>query len=443
MKSKIYYLMLFFIGLFISCNKPDIEYTFGEQPEERISKKLDELKLALLSSPYGWRASLNTNVRGGYGFYINFKADETIEMLSDFNTTTSENLKESTYRVRWGMDASLLFDTYNYITMLQDPNPSVNGGTGGQGLQSDVEFEYVHIAQDSIVLRGKRYKNLLLLTKLSQVDQQSYLTGQYRTSIAAVNDYFATHENNYIEIDGVTEKVEIVPNSLNKNFLFQYISNSDGVKSVTYKYNYELGGINFNVPLNVENVFFIRGELKNGEFYLYDTTGKEYPVYQHSSPIMPMEQVFAYNGVYRTLYITGNVMPAGVTSEFNNVFNTTVSKFAGTNRPTRYLFFRLTNSTTFYVEFAYSSGTSNFTATASIPYTREGDIIRLAGNNSLISYSTNWNTRRTQIIDLENYLLGAEFKMDWVTSTDPNVKNLGGLYKTNNPSSFIYGVAQY
>lgn len=438
MKKIVFLACVWATVLLASCDKGEIEYIFGEQPEERIAEKLDELKSALLSAQYGWKGALNTTVQGGYGFYMDFKEDETVDMLSDYNATARSEVKTSTYRVRWGMDATLVFDTYNYITILQDPNPSVNGGTGGQGLQSDIEFEYVRITQDSIILKGKRYQNELILTKLSQESQQRYLAGQYQSDIAAIDEYFATHQNNYIEIDAIGTMVEVIPNASSKLFVFQY-SSDEGAKSVTYKYNYELGGINFNVPLIVGDVYFVGGELKNGNFYLYDTEGKEYLVQQNSTPIMPMESLFAYNGVYKNLYI-GSALPAGIVSGFNAVYQASVTKFAAMS-PTRTLvdvMFTLTSSTTATVRTRNNNGTTTYTANATFNYTYEDGVITLSNPG----YDGNWTARVTQLIDIQNYFLSGPFRVDYVVSSDPSVNNIGGLYRVEDETSFFYGALQ-
>src|SRR5690606_12260500 len=141
MMKKIYYLFCAMITM--SCSKNETIDVFDELPEERIGKKLEELQDKLLESPYGWNASLPTSGSGGYGFYMDFHEDQTIDMFADLNVETAGVKGTSTYRIKWVMYPTLLFDTYNYITMLQDPASGVYGGVSGSGLKSDIEFEYI------------------------------------------------------------------------------------------------------------------------------------------------------------------------------------------------------------------------------------------------------------------------------------------------------------
>lgn len=294
-------ILLFFItiiSLFCSCKKNNVEFIFDKQPEERVAEKLDSLQTALLSSPYGWKAALNTKASGGYGFYVDFRPDQTLSMLSDFSTSSSTVLKESTYRVTWTMNAVLMFDTYNYITMLQDPTPSVNGGTPGNGLQSDIEFELLKITADTLTLQGKRYGNVLTLVKLKQSEQKDYLDGKYKNSIDAIAAYFKSHTNNYFKVDDIESKIEFTLTT-GKSAIFQYINSEKGVSNVSGKFNYDLAGLNFNDPVAIGNKSFVKAILDGNDLYLVTTDGQRIKLLQDTQPILPLESVYGYNRTYK------------------------------------------------------------------------------------------------------------------------------------------------
>ncbi|MCS4225155.1 DUF4302 domain-containing protein [Sphingobacterium sp. BIGb0165] len=437
--KKILLVFITIILIFSSCKKDNVEFIFDKQPEARVKEKLDLLQNSLLSSPYGWKAALNTKVEGGYGFYIDFKKDQTLKMLSDFSSTSSNTLKESTYRVTWTMDAVLMFDTYNYLTLLQDPTPSVNGGTAGNGLQSDIEFEFLSASVDTLKLKGKRYAQMLTLVKLKENEQKSYLDGEYKTSINNVRAYFASHSNNYIEIGGTNNKVEFVLTNT-KGCVFQYVSNEGDVQSVSGKFNYELNGINFNEPINVGQEIFARGELVDGEFYLINDKNTRFKLNQNSVPILPIETLFAYNKTYNTLHI-GLSQPNGVTSDFNSIYTIVKNAYAALN-PGRHIlqfYFRLSSSTK--AEVAVQSqvtpnGTTYAAGIATYDYKLdEKGVITLS--NPI--YDGNWTARITQLGPIRDYFLSGPFKLTYVTSSDPSVSNLGGLQPLNTPNNVFYG----
>jgi hypothetical protein len=433
MKQLIYLIATAF--LFAGCKK-EVPHFFEESPDDRMAARISELKTGLLSAPNGWKAHLTTSAKGGYGFYMQFSPTE-VTMVGDLNETTATQPQSSTWRIKWVMYPTLIFDTYNYIAMLQDPTPATYGGNAGSGLQSDVEFEYQYSNGDTIVLRGFKYRNYFILVKATAEEKNRYLSNAYKDNIEAINDFFTNNSNNYIELPGLNNKVELVFDKSTKTVKFQYVDNEDNVKQVSGKYNFEDVGVNFAAGFTLGGVTFVKGKLEDGKFVLYAADGTKYIVNQSPNPILPMSMLFAYNGTYKELYIGSSLAP-GVTSGWNAVYNASVTKFAAMN-PTRTLVdirFILTNSTKATVTIRNSNGTTTYTANATYDYTYDNGVITLSNP----SYDGNWTARVAQLIDIQNYFeSGGPFRVDYVTSTDPSVTGLGGLYRVADATSFFYG----
>jgi hypothetical protein len=422
--------------LFANCKKDNAK-VFEESPEERMAARIDELNTALVSAEHGWKASLTTSGKGGYGFYMDFDPSQSLVMVADLNDETASKPNTSTFRIKWVMNATLIFDTYNYITMLQDPVPSVYGGTAGSGLASDVEFEYMHMNGDTIILRGFKYKNNFILVKATAAEKNGYLTAAFKANINEINNYFTVNLNNYINISGINNNIEFVLDKSSKIAKFQYIDNSGAVVQVSGKYNFEDVGMNFAEGFTVNGVTFVKGRMENGAFVLITADGAKYVIKQQALPILPMPTIFAYNGTYKELYI-GSSLPAGVTSGFNTAYNSAVAKFAAMS-PSRTLVdvrFVLTNSTTATVITRNNNGTSTFIANATYNYTYSNGTITLSNP----TYDGNWSARTAQLIDIQNYFTnGGPLKVDYVTSSNPGVTGLGGLYRVADNTSFFYG----
>lgn len=434
MKQLLYILSA--VCLLTSCRK-DIARVYEESPEERMTARISELQTGLMSSEHGWKASLTTSAKGGYGIYMNFSGGSSVQMVGDMNEETATKTNTSTFRIKWIMNATLIFDTYNYITLLQDPSPSAYGGVASSGLQSDVEFEYQRTSGDTIILRGFKYKNELILVKASAAEKARFLGAAYKANIDAVNDFFTVNANNYITIGGITNKVEFVLDKSGKAAIFQYVDDKGTVVQIAGKYNYEDVGINFAAGFTVNGVTFVKGKLENGVFVLYSSKGDRYEIKQNDTPILPMTSLFAYNGTYRELYI-GSALPVGITSAFNTAYQACVTKFAAMS-PARTLVdvrFTLANSTSATVTTRNNNGTTTFIAVATYKYTYENGIITL----SAPSYDGNWTARVTQLIDIQNYFTnGGPFRVGYVQSTNPDVTNIGGLYRVSDNASFFYG----
>lgn len=433
MKQLLY---IFCTALLLSACKKDTARIFDESPEERMGNRINELSGQLLNAPNGWKVSLTTTGKGGYGFYMNFTPD-AVTMVADLNNNSATTANTSTYRIKWVMNATLIFDTYNYIAMLQDPSPGAYGGAAGSGLKSDVEWEFQRTSGDSVFLKGFKYRNDMILVKATAQEKTRFLGADFKDNIDAFNTFFATHSNNYINVNGVTNKIEFVYDYATRISKIQYIDNNNGVVQVNGKFNFEDVGMNFAPGFSTAGVTFVKAKIEDGELVLYGAGGAKYTAAQHDIPILPMPILFAYNGTYRELYI-GAALPGGITSGFNTAYQASVNKFAAMN-PTRQLLdvrFVLSNSTTATVITRNTNGASTFVANASFKYTYENGIITLSNP----TYDGNWTSRGIQLADITNFFaIGSQFRVDYAKSSNPAVTNIGALYKVSDNAEFFYG----
>lgn len=282
--KKIFYLM-FLVLLAFSCSKPkEIDPLFGN-PDERVSDTLMYVKKALVDAPYGWKAYTTTAIsKGGYGFYIQFSKDDRLKMIGDLNNTTASVLKESTYRIRQIMYATLSFDTYNYITMLQDPDPSVYGGAAGKGLGSDNEYDYVKTHGDTLFFRGRKFEQPLVLIKAKAEEQTSYLNKQLSEDIEGVNTYFEAG------ISVVTLNKANCEFTLNKAAKqINLMAMIDGkVESIQIPYCYNLGK---SMTLLSDSTFdgerFTQITEKSGVYTLHALSGKTFAIKKSNEYLLP------------------------------------------------------------------------------------------------------------------------------------------------------------
>lgn len=298
--------MLIALFALTSCEKDKIDLLFDKKPEERMLEKNAELKSKLLEAPNGWKAVLRTSLRGGgYGFFIKFAENETVNMYSDWNANSANNKRTSTYRVQYVMSSSLVFDSYNYITIMQDPNIAINGGsTQGNGLQSDIEFEYLRSTQDSIILRGKKYSNFLYLVKATAQQEADFEAKKYITSITEINNYLANVANKYVEVPfgGTTVKLGLNFNVPNKTVsaLVQLPDNT--VKSTTGGFGHNMNEVGFNGHLNILDIIFVGIKRTGADSYVViDNTGKEYPILSGPTPVVSATVLFEGGSVVATV----------------------------------------------------------------------------------------------------------------------------------------------
>ncbi|SFG63516.1 DUF4302 domain-containing protein [Pedobacter insulae] len=428
------------------CKESEI-LIFDEKPEVRLTQSITEVRTNLLSSANGWIATLPTQAGGGYGFYMNFDANENVKMYADLNTNSIGTSMASTYRLKTVLGTELIFDTFNYISMLADPVPAVFGGAAGSGFKSDLEFLHLRSTADSMIFKGKKYGQTLAMVKATAAQKAAYEAGGYKTAIDKVNGFFIGIKNPYIETGGGAQLAKIgvsinTTNSLTlgKRIELSGLAPSGEVLAGTGKFAYTLNGIDLlGTGLLINGVKMVKVTFKdNATMAFYDDHGVEYVIKSNPTPLTPLAALFGFPTTfpYKRITIPNTGLVAGVNSEFTAVYNQMLALFISSGRAVVSTAFILSSNSTFTVEVNYTSGSSAFVASAAYTYTKVGDIITL-GDNPIPN--VNWPTRAAQIKPLADYMLTGPFKIDWVVSSNPAVTNIGGLYRTGNSNSFIYG----
>lgn len=163
------------ILLFTACKKED-DNVFKQSPDERINEVLATYSTALTSAEYGWKGLVYPDLTGAspFSFYFRFDTANRVKMYSDWDSTTFSTLQESSYRLKALQQPCLIFDTYNYIHILCDPDASINGGYYGGGWLSDFEFILDSLSGDTIKLTGRLHGAKAILVKATSQEAQDY-----------------------------------------------------------------------------------------------------------------------------------------------------------------------------------------------------------------------------------------------------------------------------
>lgn len=431
------FILLFIPILFIGCKKEGAELLFDAEPQERMAQRIAELENKLLESQSGWKATLNTGTttsKGAYNFYVDFNNDNTCKMQGDLTNETASVWHETTYRVVWAMNASLVFDTFSYITMLQEPSSSF-GGTAPHGYRSDIEFEYIRSTTDSVFFKGKKYSHDLVLTKIGQNEVTALDNGGLLDMRNEVIDYFAVNTNAYFQTDSDI-KYAVAIDRGGKTLSVTWLDNEEKVHSRTSGFAYSLSGIDIFKPIDMGVTVLSKIDFTGATVNMVSSSGS-YEMKNNPTPILPITTLFGPTGAYNAIVIEGEALPAGIVSQFNTVWQNNINFFIGNGANLRYMRFSLVNSTTarLSVGWLHSNGTT-YISQAEYSYTYVGNVITLS--NPPTSTNGNYNNGWLQAA-MRNYFIGAEFTLDYVVSSDPEVVNIAGLYRTENPSSFFYG----
>jgi hypothetical protein len=240
-------IILLVIAAFTGCKKDD-QSLFNKSPDDRLNEAIAAYQAKLTDAPDGWKGFVYPKSGGVYSFYFKFDNANRVKMLSSFDSASAVNLKESSYRLKALQQPSLLFDTYSYLHVLADPNPNVNGGALGAGLQSDFEFYFDSSSADTINLVGRFNGSKATLIKATPEEAAGYVGGQLAQGFL-LNKLLTYFER--LTIGSETFDFHIEPSARTLSFLDATGNLLDTMKSTRYYMTY--GGIGFIKPIAVGN----------------------------------------------------------------------------------------------------------------------------------------------------------------------------------------------
>ncbi|WP_316804675.1 DUF4302 domain-containing protein [Pedobacter nototheniae] len=294
--------ILFYISVLIivisGCKKSSYVPAFDKTPQERAGEQIALVSTTLTSAPNGWIATLPTQAGGGYSFYMTFDNNQNVVMYSDMTNTSAATGAKSYYRIKQDLGTDLVFDSYNYISMLDDPNSDVLGGASKVGYSSDIDFIYDRSSADSIIFIGKKYRQPFKLVKATAAQKAIYEAGGFKTAIDRVQNFITTNKFPYLEIPSGSSvlKAGIAFNTTNNLTSGKRITLTgvlaDGVTATSGvgKFSFSLdGGDILNAGLTYGGISFVKFSWKDATtLAFYDSTGKEYIVKNSPSPVTPL-----------------------------------------------------------------------------------------------------------------------------------------------------------
>ncbi len=333
MKTRNIFIILIAGLIVLSCNK-DTNYLFDESPDERLAQKISDYYSTLQQAANGWIMTIETKEDGVYRLWMKFKAANRVEMLCDMDATwntkdaTSSLIKESSYRIKAMQYPSLIFDTYNYIHLMADPqgtNPTygnINGGVNGVGLASDFEFAMNDFKDGRVLLKG-RYNSVTAYLEKATAEQESAVkAGALKSAHTRLNNYFMAIKYPVVEIKGV--KVDVVVG--NRKTQFSFLSGNNLINSIYSSYpdlssfteNKTSSNIQFIEPVEINGVTFTELKFDQNGYYLSDGTGNKY-VYDNKKPSIPLR--LGYNQDFSSLRIDDALLQGTLKDPFlTNIF---------------------------------------------------------------------------------------------------------------------------
>ncbi|MDE1190868.1 MAG: DUF4302 domain-containing protein [Arachidicoccus sp.] len=363
-----------------SCKKTSFVAKFDKTPEARMADTIAFVKNSLMSAPNGWIVLTPVYFGGGYGFYMSFDDSMNVTMYSDLLDQFASESYTSQTRIRADLGAALTFESYNYITELNDPDNNVRNGYGG-----DVDYIYDHTNGDSIIFLGKRYRASLIFVKATAAEQTIYQTGGYLTAIKAFRDFFVTNSNAYISLEDGTN-ISIEPNSSNdlsagKRITFTALDPKGNISSALGKFAYTVDQMAIlDSGINIAGLRFIKIAWKDANtLAAYTDNGKEYVIKNSTTPILPLYMLMGVK--YSSLYGPYKTILPGTSSDgatilnyyYNNLNNSSILGYSF-NSGSITLQWNLANQRVSFIGFcSQNGGSSGWNTTIVYTYTLDAN----------------------------------------------------------------------
>ena len=235
MKKLFLYMMLAAVSFSMQSCLHDNDEIFEKSAAERIDEAVANAKSLLLSADNGWKFEYYLGSEysyGGYNYIVKFGNDGKAHVSGEI--ADADMVTSSSWDVVKDQGPVLTFNTYNAIMHelsqpMQDPV---------DGYEGDYEFIIMRTTNDSIYLKGKKWGNEMLLTRMPS--DQSWV--DYLTSLADLKErIFFTYEGKFGQKDATAEIGD-------DNWFYVDLPDS----TVEVPFIYTVNGLKLQTPVEIE-----------------------------------------------------------------------------------------------------------------------------------------------------------------------------------------------
>ena len=175
--KKYYHILLAVVAMaaLSACSMKE-DALFSESASQRVNDNMTAVKKVLTAAENGWRMEYYGSLSlGGYNMMLKFADDQVTVASEQFATNHKAGIgadgkcvtTTSHYKLEQSMGTILSFDEWNatmhYFSMPNNPDYTYDTAAG---LEGDFEFRVMSASADSVVLRGKKHSNKIVMTPI-------------------------------------------------------------------------------------------------------------------------------------------------------------------------------------------------------------------------------------------------------------------------------------
>jgi hypothetical protein len=459
MKKILYALIALATLLGMTMCAEEEKYIFGESPDERAEAQLNSYQEILCSASCGWLVSVGTQDRsavgGAYQFWMKFTPDNRVVMYADIDDNTATQPSAGSYRMKLMQFPTLMFDTYNYLHLLADPNgTAVPGSTKAKGLLSDFDICLDdRTGGDEFKATGRVQKCPFIFTKATPEDTMSIVNGMAFIDArkAAQTRLTAISPAPVVDVDNLV--IQISGGNLLRLTSFFYKDENEQVQAVTIPTYVDFGyNIRLMEPFSYGNIEFDRIHW-NGTNYEVPIHGDSHETYDYGGFMFPLE--FGFGKSYSQLKVDKAALGAYLQDPFLSVYNAAEASLTTLDRTLKFFRIEFRTATQMRLYHEYTNNATGAAASVSlyftINYDADGYIYLTDKDATPISIST--STYAAALAEnLLSYFLyegeftigpssnrktvrgqGHKFRLDWLDATQ------GAFIVTTDPSNYVPG----
>jgi hypothetical protein len=261
--KRILYVLMIVSGILAQSCTSDEDDVFDQSPAERMSAALTEYKAVLTGAPNGWVMEYypeQDRSVGGYTYLCSFNSSGEVTFASEIGTDNYEagETANSLYKLIADAGPVLSFDTYNEIFhFFSEPS-----GSDGDGYGGDYEFVFAEVRADSVIMKGKKYGNRIIMTPLAEGTDWS----EYIQKIVTIDEQIVFGTFKLF----VNDQEVAVAEKRDRTFILEY-TEEEQVKSKMVSFIYTGTGLKFYDPLELGGVTMNRFEWNNDQSTLICT----------------------------------------------------------------------------------------------------------------------------------------------------------------------------
>lgn len=149
---------------------------FDQSASQRVDATMESVRKVLQAADNGWRMEYYGSLSlGGYNVMVKFEGDQATVASEQFGTSHKAGIGSdgkcvtttSHYKLEQSMGVILSFDEHNetlhYFSMPNNPDYTYDTA---EGLNGDFEFRVMTANPDSVILRGKKHNNKIVMTPI-------------------------------------------------------------------------------------------------------------------------------------------------------------------------------------------------------------------------------------------------------------------------------------